>query len=66
MIKRTLQISLVVLFIFSGCASAGPVVSNVSYDGDGKLSIEKCKIHANYFLGTMELEECNHHEIKIR
>lgn len=54
-----------VLIVLSGCASAGPVVSNISYDANGALSIEKCKVHANFFLGTMELEECNTHEFSI-
>jgi hypothetical protein len=54
------------LATMTACASAGPVVSNVAYDAGGKLVIEKCKVKSNFFLGTMELTECNTHDLQIQ
>ena len=55
----------ILLTLLGGCASAGPVVSNISWDASGDLIIEKCKVHTNFFLGTMELEECFAHRLAI-
>jgi hypothetical protein len=54
------------LLSIAACASAGPVVTNISYDAGGDLVVEKCKVKSNFFLGTMELEECNTHNMKIK
>lgn len=54
---------MVSLLVLSGCASTGPLVTNISYDASGSLMIEKCRIHSNYFLGTIDLRDCNHHSL---
>ena len=54
------------LALLAGCASAGPVVANISYDARGALVVEKCKVHTNFFLGTMELTECATHGFAIQ
>ena len=51
--------NLLLLLFLTGCASAGPVVSNISFEAGNNLVIEKCKVHSNFFLGTMQLEDCN-------
>jgi len=57
--------ALAISLFFVGCASAGPVVTNVSYEADGNLAIEKCMVKTNFFLGTEELNSCTDHTIKI-
>jgi hypothetical protein len=59
-------IAIVFLLGLAACASAGPVVTNISSDSSGNLVIEKCKVQSNFFLGTMELEECNTHNLQIQ
>lgn len=49
----------------AGCASAGPVVANVSWDASGALLVEKCKVHTNFFWMSMELTECRFHLLRI-
>jgi hypothetical protein len=59
-------VAVIALATMTACASAGPIVSNVSSDAGGNLVIEKCKVKTNFFLGTMELTECNTHDLQIQ
>ncbi len=35
------------------CTTAGPYVTNISSDGDWGLTVEKCQVHMNAFMGTV-------------
>lgn len=37
----------------TACTTAGPFVSNISYDGQGNLVVEKQYIQHNEFMGTV-------------
>ncbi|MCY4523843.1 MAG: hypothetical protein OXB84_03800 [Halobacteriovoraceae bacterium] len=59
-------LSLVSCIYLAGCAStAGPIVSNISYEAGGSLVIEKCEVYTNFFWWTTGLDDCNTHKLKI-
>ena len=57
-----LAIGTITVTLLTGCASdmyiskAGPVVTNVSMDGNGNLIVEKNTIHYNQMNGRISLE----------
>lgn len=44
--------------LLSGCSTAGPFVTNISSDGAGGLTIEKCMVHLNAFMGVVSNSDC--------
>jgi len=44
--------------IFTGCSTAGPYVTNISSDGGGGLTVEKCMAHLNAFMGVINNSDC--------
>ncbi len=62
---RTTLLGLILACALGGCASAGPVVADVSWDDSGILVVQRCYVRANFFLGTMRLNECSFHELRI-
>jgi len=59
---------LVVLLAFTavGCTSqAGPFVTNISSDGRGGLTVEKCMMLLNRNLNTVENSQCTNTNITL-
>ncbi len=57
-------LSLLVLIIcLTACTHAGPFVTNISSDRNGKLNIEKCQILFNGLTGTISTENCSNYQI---
>lgn len=49
-----------VLLATTGCVStAGPFITNVLPAGDGRVSIEKCKVNYNKFSNTISMGQCD-------
>jgi hypothetical protein len=61
---RTIAAITFCLFL-SGCSTAGPYVTNISSDGGGGLTVEKCMAHMNAFLGVISNSECTTTNIKL-
>ncbi len=49
-----------------GCTQAGPFVTNVSSSGTNKLSVDKCQVHFNWFMGTISKDDCTSHEVTLQ
>jgi len=49
----------------SGCSSAGPFVTNISADGRGGLTYEKCLVQYNSFTNNLSIKECSQFDIQI-
>lgn len=59
-----LSISLVVV---GGCSSkAGPFVTNISSDGNGKLSVEKCMVTYSPWMSTVSNDNCNSTSMRFK
>lgn len=62
---RPLIVTLAVL-ILSGCASrAGPFITNISSDGQGGLTIEKCMAKFDPWMSTVNNDECTSSNIRL-
>lgn len=48
------------------CSTAGPYVTNISSDGDWGLTVEKCKVHMNAFMGTVSTGDCSTQNLKLQ
>lgn len=55
--KKVFLLVVSILFVISGCTTAGPFVTNISSDGKGGLNIEKSRVKLNYW--TNGLETCD-------
>ena len=62
----TKYFSLLLILLLSACTNAGPFVTNISSDGNNGLTIEKCQVHMNAFMGTVSNDACTTTQIKIR
>lgn len=51
--------------MLTACTTAGPFVTNVSSDGRGGLTIEKCAVKMNAFMGTVSNDQCSSQNIKL-
>ena len=50
----------------SGCASqAGPFVTNISSDGRGGLTVEKCMVRLDRMINTVEASSCTNTPITL-
>lgn len=50
----------------SACTTAGPYVTNISSDGAYGLTVEKCSVHMNAFMGTVSTGDCTSQNIKLQ
>ena len=48
------------------CTTAGPYVTNISSDGNYGLTVEKCQVHMNAFMGTVSNGDCSSQNIKLQ
>ena len=48
-----------------GCSTAGPFVTNISSDGAGGLTVEKCLLHFNGWNGNMSNTDCTNVNLKL-
>jgi len=62
--KRILG-SLATTAILAGCTTAGPYVTNISSDGRNGLTVEKCQVHLNAFMGTVSTGDCTSQHIQL-
>ncbi|KKN35463.1 hypothetical protein LCGC14_0783150 [marine sediment metagenome] len=51
--KKLLIVLVVIGMLISGCTSAGPFVTDISSDGNGRLIITKNTVVYNSFLGVV-------------
>ena len=64
--QRSLTASAAVAVLaLSGCASTGPVVIDIRSDRVVQLTIEKCNIHLNAFMGDIDKSECNETYVQV-
>ena len=47
----------------TACTTAGPFVTQISAAGPGKLTVEKCSVEFNSFLGVIQMKDCNRHQV---
>lgn len=45
---------------------AGPFVTNISHDGEGHLTVDKCNVTYNAFLATVGNSNCTSSVVKVR
>lgn len=58
---------LLVLLLLSGCTtSAGPFITNISYDGDSTLLVEKCYAEYSSAMSTVGNSNCTQSTIVLR
>ena len=50
----------------TACTTAGPFVTNISSDGDNGLTVEKCSVQLNAFMGTVSNNDCINTNLKLR
>ena len=53
------------VLVITGCKTAGPYVTNISSDGANGLTIEKCKVEMNAFMGVVSTGDCNTSTLKL-
>ena len=54
------------VFAMFGCASqAGPFVTNISSDGRGGLTVEKCMVRLDRMINTVESSNCTNTLINL-
>jgi len=49
----------------SGCSTAGPFVTNISSDGRGGLTYEKCMVQLNSFTNNLSMKDCSQFNIQF-
>lgn len=52
--------------LLAACTNAGPFVTSISSDGNNGLTIEKCQVHMNAFMGTVSNDSCTTTQIKVK
>lgn len=58
-------VAILALLALSGCSTAGPFVMGISSDGTGGITVEKCLVHFNAFLGVVSNSDCNNENIRL-
>jgi hypothetical protein len=53
------------LAVLAGCTTAGPYVTNISSDGRNGLTIEKCAVKMNSFMGTVSTADCTTQNVQL-
>ena len=56
----------VLVSLLAACPNAGPFVTGISSDGNNGLTIEKCQVHMNAFMGTVSNDNCTTTQIKLK
>ncbi len=56
----------VLVSLLAACTNAGPFVTGISSDGNNGLTIEKCQVHMNGFMGTVSNDNCTTTQIKLK
>lgn len=64
--NKRLIVAAALLVSLQACTAAGPYVTNISSDGNYGLTVEKCTVHMNAFMGTVSTGECTTHDIKLQ
>ena len=54
-----------IVFLVAGCSTAGPFVTSIADAGNGILTIEKCEVVFDSFIGIVRTGECRNHRIKV-
>ena len=57
---------LAALLALGACTNAGPFVTSISSDGRDGLTIEKCQVHMNAFMGTVSNDNCTTTQIHLK
>lgn len=57
---------LAALLALGACTNAGPFVTSISSDGLNGLTIEKCQVHMNAFMGTVSNDNCTTTQIHLK
>ncbi|HCS45769.1 MAG TPA: hypothetical protein DIW52_23600 [Pseudomonas sp.] len=58
-------VTLALLAVLTGCTTAGPYVTNISSDGRNGLTIEKCAVKMNAFMGTVSTADCTTQNVQL-
>ena len=56
------------LFVIVGCSmkeTAGPFITSISHEGEGRLSIEECMLQFGPWAGTLTTTDCSRTSILI-
>ena len=62
---KNVIMSILLAMSLTACTTAGPYVTNISSDGKGGLSIEKCVVYLNGFTVTVSTGECTSQHIQL-
>lgn len=57
---------LAALLALGACTNAGSFVTSISSDGRDGLTIEKCQVHMNAFMGTVSNDNCTTTQIHLK
>ena len=49
----------------AGCSTAGPFVTNIGNDGRGGITVEKCMVHLNAFMGVVSNSDCTNMDVQL-
>ena len=53
------------IYFLTACSTAGPYVTNISSDGAGGMTVEKCKVQYNAFLDYVSTGDCINSSLKL-
>ena len=54
------------IVVMAGCSSkAGPFVTNISSDGRGGLTVEKCMVRLDRAINTVESSDCTNTSLTL-
>lgn len=54
-----------IVLLMGGCTTAGPFITSIADAGNGTLTIEKCEVVFDAWLGIVRTGECKNHRIKV-
>lgn len=63
--SRMISVALVILLL-QACSTAGSYVTNITSAGNNELSVEKCAVEMNPFLGTLSMGACTTQNVKVQ
>ena len=62
---RIIALILISLSILACNSKAGPFITNISSDGKGGLTVEKCMVNLNRMITTVESSDCTNTSIAL-
>ena len=62
---KRLSLIAIAAFAITGCTTAGPFVTNISSDGAGGLTVDKCSVQMNAFMGTVSNKDCTTQNVRL-